>query len=310
MKKNIFLLKILLLSIYTYSQRNDYSRNGLEKPANLPSVEVFTPPSVSSVLGPELVNSAKVDAPLQLKDVSPQVNAIVSDTRRNTLSTLRNMNDISNSNNGLNNDPSYAGDEIARSINPNFGKIKLTENIPITETHEVLSDGVTWVPKGKVKNNYSITDKKNLGNSNSNLSYFILIFIGVILCLIFIALVILYLFFMDRNKMLSKQIDIYGGITNKYKILLEHLMKYPNAKIINQSRANIHVKSVLEASMIDFYIDETFQLVVIECRASIPFFGSFKKKWEFPHSLPQIIMISEIEKYFENVLSKSQIKYT
>jgi hypothetical protein len=72
-------------------ENNIYTEAGTYTPANLPSVDVFTPPSIGSVLGPELVNSAKVDAPLQLENVSPQVNAIVSDIRRNTLSTLRNM---------------------------------------------------------------------------------------------------------------------------------------------------------------------------------------------------------------------------
>ena len=130
-------------------ENNIYTEAGVYTPTDLHNVDIFTPPSVSSVLGPELVNSAKVDAPLQLKDVSPQVNAIVSDIRRNTLSTLRNMQNIENSRGSTYKDPNYTGDEIARSINPNFGKIKLTENIPITETHEVLSDGVTWVPKYK-----------------------------------------------------------------------------------------------------------------------------------------------------------------
>lgn len=130
-------------------ENNIYTEAGTYTPANLPSVDIFTPPSIGSVLGPELVNSAKVDAPLQLENVSPQVNAIVSDIRRNTLSTLRNMQNIENSRGSTYKDPNYAGDEIARSINPNHGKIKLTKNIPITETHEVLSDGVTWVPKYK-----------------------------------------------------------------------------------------------------------------------------------------------------------------
>lgn len=130
-------------------ENNIYTEAGTYTPVNLPSVDIFTPPSIGSVLGPELVNSAKVDAPLQLENVSPQVNAIVSDIRRNTLSTLRNMQNIENSRGSTYKDPNYAGDEIARSINPNHGKIKLTKNIPITETHEVLSDGVTWVPKYK-----------------------------------------------------------------------------------------------------------------------------------------------------------------
>lgn len=310
MRKNIFLIKILLLSIYTYSQQNDnvYSRSGLEKQANHPSVEVFTPPSVSSILGPELVNSAKVDKPVELKDVQSDVNAIVRDIKQNTSNTLRNMQNIENSKGSTYKDPNYAGDEIARSINPNHGKIKLTKNIPITETHEVLSDGVTWVPKDKIKRNSpnnrgSLPVNKVLGDSNSKIFYFFLIFVGLMVFLIIITLMIL--FFKDRNKMLHQQVDTYGGMTKKYKIFLEHLMTYPNAKIINQSRTNIHIKSVLEASMIDFYIDETFQLVVIECRASMSFLGSFKKKWEFPHSLPQTIMICEIENFFNKEIAKN-----
>ena len=289
-------------------ENNIYTEAGTYTPTNLPSVDIFTPPSIGSVLGPELVNSAKVDAPLQLENVSPQVNAIVSDIRRNTLSTLRNMQNIENSRGSTYKDPNYAGDEIARSINPNHGKIKLTKNIPITETHEVLSDGVTWVPKDKIKRNSpnnrgSLPVNKVLVDSNSKILNFFLIFVGLIVFLIIITLMIL--FFKDRNKMLHQQVDTYGGMTKKYKIFLEHLMTYPNAKIINQSRANIHIKSVLEASMIDFYIDETFQLVVIECRASMPFLGSFKKKWEFPHSLPQTIMICEIENFFNKEIAKN-----
>ena len=289
-------------------ENNIYTEAGTYTPANLPSVDIFTPPSIGSVLGPELVNSAKVDAPLQLENVSPQVNAIVSDIRRNTLSTLRNMQNIENSRGSTYKDPNYAGDEIARSINPNHGKIKLTKNIPITETHEVLSDGVTWVPKDKIKRNSpnnrgSLPVNKVLVDSNSKILNFFLIFVGLIVFLIIITLMIL--FFKDRNKMLHQQVDTYGGMTKKYKIFLEHLMTYPNAKIINQSRTNIHIKSVLEASMIDFYIDETFQLVVIECRASMPFLGSFKKKWEFPHSLPQTIMICEIENFFNKEIAKN-----
>ena len=77
-------------------ENNIYTEAGTYTPDNLPSVDIFTPPSIDSVLGPELVNSAKVDAPMQLENVSPQVNAIVSDIRRNTLSTLRNMQNIEN----------------------------------------------------------------------------------------------------------------------------------------------------------------------------------------------------------------------
>ena len=134
MRKNIFLIKIFLLSIYTYSQQNDnvYSRSGLEKQANHPSVEVFTTPSVISILRPEKVNSAKADKPIELKDVQSDVNAIVRDIKQNTSNTLRNMQNIENSRGSTYKDPNYAGDEIARSINPNHGKIKLTKNIPIT----------------------------------------------------------------------------------------------------------------------------------------------------------------------------------
>lgn len=123
---------------------------------------------------------------------------------------------------------------------------------------------------------------------------------------IFIALLIvfgMYKFFTDRDKMLDKQLTPHGGIINKYSLFIEYVMALPNAKIASSSRATVHIRSVYGLTLMDFYIDETFNCVVIDWRANLGHLGKHQKVFEFPNNYPQNLMIQEIENYQRTLLT-------
>lgn len=90
--------------------------------APLPNQSVF----------PDWVNNIK--SPSISDDIRPEINSIVQGMRFNALNLLQNKG-------------KSGVDSVLEQMFPTNNKIDLTYDVPITDTHERLSDGKTWIPK-------------------------------------------------------------------------------------------------------------------------------------------------------------------
>lgn len=120
-----------------------------------------------------------------------------------------------------------------------------------------------------------------------------------IIILLVIVGVILIVFFNDRNSMLSRQVDIHGGMTSKYKILVDYLTEYPEANIYKVTRDHIHIRAMNESAITNYFITENFNEVVIEWVGQFRNSGTFKKRWSFHHTYDQEKIIEEIISYLD-----------
>lgn len=89
-------------------------------------------PLPNQSLFPDWVNNIK--SPAISKDVQPEINNILQDMRFNALNLLQNK--------GKSN-----VDSVLEQMFPTNNKIQLSSDVPITDTHELASDGKTWIPK-------------------------------------------------------------------------------------------------------------------------------------------------------------------
>ena len=132
---------------------NIYSNSNIPTPLDFSYLESTKDSLTSSNYGTDIPKPSfpsfpewMYNQPETLQDNSKFVNGIISNIRRNTLNFVNNYhNKFQNNGVGAN----YAGDDMAKMINPNFGKINLSGTTKLTDTHELLSDGETWVPKYK-----------------------------------------------------------------------------------------------------------------------------------------------------------------
>lgn len=106
-----------------------YNDGGLNTDAVSYQAPQATPLPQAS-LYPTWVN--KVDSPALSKDITPEIESIVQDMRYNTLDSLQNKG-VSNT------------DNVLSQMFPT--KLQAQYEVPITQTHEMLSDGKTWIPK-------------------------------------------------------------------------------------------------------------------------------------------------------------------
>lgn len=81
---------------------------------------------------PDWVNDIK--SPNISKDITPEINNIVQDIRYGAMDSLQTKG-------------KSGSDSILNEMFPN--KIQTQYDVPITDTHELLSDGKTWIPKYK-----------------------------------------------------------------------------------------------------------------------------------------------------------------
>lgn len=113
----------------------------------------------------------------------------------------------------------------------------------------------------------------------------------------FIVVIILYVvfrFFSDKEKMLSVQVDQYGGISEKYKQLVECFKRDFGTKVIKVTRESIHLRSLGSTTSVDFIIIENFNRTEIEWQARLGLVGNYKNSWTFNSSTSQSQMYKEI----------------
>lgn len=133
--------------------------------------------------------------------------------------------------------------------------------------------------------------------------------------LTFISVVAVFLvvkFIYDKSQQ-SIEIGKQGGMTNKYKVLISHLLGgHPNARIIRQTGDSIIVGSVSTGGQTVFDMVQTFGSLTVEWRMESPLFGKHKLKWTFPEYGDQDKMMerinNDLEKYQRNVISASPFR--
>lgn len=96
---------------------------------------VIDTPTPQQSLFPDWVNNIK--APAKSADITPEINSIIQDIRYNSMDLLQGKG-------------KSGVDSVIAEMFPNSNKIDATYDVSIRDTHELLSDGKTWIPKYEV----------------------------------------------------------------------------------------------------------------------------------------------------------------
>lgn len=117
--------------------------------------------------------------------------------------------------------------------------------------------------------------------------------VAFIIVLIILAIVLYTLW--NRDKKLAAQVDTYGGMQNKYKLLVENFMLWPDSRITLVTRERIEITSAGQGLTSEKYIiNEGDGVVEIMWQLKMPFGNDSSKKWTFKHDSPQEKMLEVI----------------
>jgi len=116
---------------------------------------------------------------------------------------------------------------------------------------------------------------------------------GWLLVIVIIGVIIFY-FLKDRDKMLEQKVDNFGGMKQKYSVLINWLTNHPQAKITKINRDFIQVSLVLQTTATYWNITENFKGVDIEWDSRFGAMGNHKLKWNFDQSTSQEAMVEKI----------------
>ena len=124
-----------------------------------------------------------------------------------------------------------------------------------------------------------------------------------IIILVIIGIVIFY-FFKDRDKMLEKQVDDFGGMKNKYSLLIEWLTSDPNSHITKVTRDHVEISCIYPSSVTVFLITENFNSVEIDYSANLGVIGKHELNWQFPNNMNQESIIEKVGTDLHNYADK------
>lgn len=126
----------------------------------------------------------------------------------------------------------------------------------------------------------------------------IVVFVIVVVVWIFIR------FLMDFNKQ-RNEIALKGGIKTIYKPLLDGLLEYSSARIIQDKKDFVTIGGTFtdpilnrECGLWSVIIQPTFKMLNVKYQAHIDLGGgeTAKQMWDFPINMPQEEMLSVIKK--------------
>lgn len=126
--------------------------------------------------------------------------------------------------------------------------------------------------------------------------FWIILIIGVVAWLIFWGV-------KDSNADIKSHVTNYGGMQEKYSVLTEYLMGHPSTRITNLSRDNITIASSSAVYSIDYVAGGN---VEISLKAFLPLLGNISKKWKYPSSYSQELIIQEIDNFLAWNLEQMQ----
>lgn len=130
--------------------------------------------------------------------------------------------------------------------------------------------------------------------------------------IIIVIVLIVIKFIYDKNKQ-SVQIGRQGGMANKYKILVGHLMGgHSNTKIFQETSDSLSLGVSSAGGTTIFRLLQTFGKVTITWEMNSPLFGKHKLEWNFPEFMDQDEMFDRIgndmAKYQENAIQTSPFR--
>lgn len=117
--------------------------------------------------------------------------------------------------------------------------------------------------------------------------------------LVLIIVVIFIIWFLSDKKKEVDKISSQGGIYLKYKQLVDHFLKIPNIKIEKKNKSSM-ILAVKDPYVITrFTIIHGFENVSFFWYHKSLTYGEHNLNWDFPESLPQSQMITNIENEME-----------
>jgi len=130
--------------------------------------------------------------------------------------------------------------------------------------------------------------------------------------IIIIIVLIIVKFLYDKNQQ-RVQIGRQGGMTNKYRTLIDNLMSgHSNTKIFQETADSLSLGVSGAGGITIFRLVQTFGNITIRWKMNSPLFGKHKLKWEFPEYMDQDQMFVQITidlaKYQENAMNTSPFK--
>lgn len=115
-----------------------------------------------------------------------------------------------------------------------------------------------------------------------------------------ILVIILYTMW-NRDKVLAKQVDTHGGMQNKYQLLVDNFLLWPDSRITLVTRERIEITSGGQGLTTEKYsINEGDGIVEINWQLRTAFGKETAKKWTFQHDYPQDKMLERIADTFKN----------
>jgi hypothetical protein len=106
---------------------------------------------------------------------------------------------------------------------------------------------------------------------------------------------IIYSFTKDHNEIVKTNVTNYGGMKEKYKILVEYLTQHPSSRISQITKDSI----IISSSTYTFTIDYMGNGTEINLKGFFPIIGKYSKRWKYPERYPQEKIIEEIENYLD-----------
>ena len=99
----------------------------------------------------------------------------------------------------------------------------------------------------------------------------------------------------DYKENIDKNINPFGGMRVKYKVLIDFLVFEGGLNISKITNDRVELKTNSAIWDLD-YIGHNLE---INMKALIPIYGNISKKWIYPDGYPQEKMIEEIKNYFD-----------
>lgn len=106
---------------------------------------------------------------------------------------------------------------------------------------------------------------------------------------------IIYTMIKDRNEDVQAHVTDFGGMQVKYRVLIEYFMQHPSARITRLTSDHV----TIESQLVTVHIDYVSSSLEISLKSVVPLLGNISKKWKYPSSYSQELIIQEIENYFE-----------
>ena len=115
-------------------------------------------------------------------------------------------------------------------------------------------------------------------------------------------------FLIDMSKQ-GSQVAAEGGMRQKYRVLIDHLMSGdPRIQIIREDRTAVLVGMSSVGGSTTFDVVQTFGSVTVKWNVNSPLFGRHSVEMSFPESMDQNEMAERLENkigaYQENVFSR------